>query len=164
MWTLRTPGYGHTLVELLVVLGLAALLAGLATPGFREVRANAVRDARLEELRGTLLLARTEAVARGTPVVVCASTDGRACDDGPRWSRGWVALADADAPLAVVGPHATVAVHSTRTAIQFQPSAAAATTATLTVCDARGPRAARALVVSRTGRVRTATGPELRCA
>ena len=62
---------GHTLVELLVVLGLVAIVATFAVPAFAELRANAARDERVSRLVRTLQLARVEALAHGRPVVVC---------------------------------------------------------------------------------------------
>jgi type IV fimbrial biogenesis protein FimT len=160
---------GHTLAELLIVLGLAAVVAAFATPTFRELGANVRRDALVEELRASLLLARAEAIARGVPVVVCPSADGRACRTEPAWSRGWLVRArqagpDPGAPvLSGVRNDAPLYVHGTRVAVEFQPTASAATTATFTVCDWRGSSAARAVIVSRTGRVRVARGAEARC-
>ena len=159
---------GHTLVELLVVLGLAAIATTLAVPTFRDLGANVRRDAVVEELRASLLLARTEAVSRGVPVVVCPSADGRACRAEPAWSRGWLVRTrgparERDAPLAGVRVNGLVAVHATRASVEFQPTASAGTTATFNVCDARGAPAARAVIVSRTGRVRVARAPEARC-
>lgn len=166
---------GHTLVELLAVLGLVAVLAALALPGFREFAANLRRDDRIRELRNTLLLARAEALARGVPVGVCAGA--LACAPEAPWSRGWLAYADSAAPraqrtpaealLARAGANREVAVHANRSALEFLPTAVAATTATFAFCDWRGARAARALIVSRTGRVRTsdrdASGRRLAC-
>ena len=160
---------GHTLAELLVVLGLTAVAASLATPTFHELGANVRRDSLVEELRASLLLARTEAVARGVPVVVCASADGRTCRPEPSWSHGWTVRAraagpvQAVAPLAAVRNESSVSVQATRAAVEFQPTASAATTATFSLCDRRGAAAARAVVVSRTGRVRVARPPEARC-
>ncbi len=152
---------GVTLIELLVAVALAALLALAAVPTFRELAANARRDARLQELRGALLVARSEALARGRAVVVCASTTHTSCGSGARWTDGWTALARStatEAPVALAGAGAdpTTWIHATRDAIEFLPSSIAAATATLTVCDSRGARAARSLVISRTGRIRTA--------
>lgn len=160
---------GHTLAELLIVLGLAAVVAAFAAPTFRELGANVRRDALVEELRASLLLARTEAVARGVPVVVCPSADGFACRTEPAWSRGWLVRPRHAAPdpgaavLSAVRNDAPLYVHGSRLALEFQPTAAAATTATFTVCDWRGSDAARAVIVSRTGRVRVARGVEARC-
>lgn len=166
---------GHTLVELLAVVGLVAVLAGLSVPAFRELAANLRRDERIRELRNTLLLARAEALARGVPVVVCPGA--LACTANAPWSAGWLAYADSAPPraqrsrgeplLARVSAHDGVTVRANREAIEFQPTAVAATTATFEFCDWRGARAARALVVSRTGRVRTtdrdAAGARLAC-
>jgi type IV fimbrial biogenesis protein FimT len=160
---------GFTLVELLVVLALTALAATLAAPTFRELGANVRRDALVEELRAALLLARTEAVTRGVAVVVCPSADGRACRPDPEWSHGWLVQPrsgsgdDSPATLAGTRHHAPPTVHATRATVEFQPTATAATTATFTVCDWRGSDAARAVIVSRTGRVRVTRGGEARC-
>jgi type IV fimbrial biogenesis protein FimT len=164
---LRRSAAGYTLVELLVVLLLAATLATLAVPAFRELGADARRNARLEELRASLQLARSEALVRGRPVVVCASSDGIACGPGSAWSEGWATLVSSDGratqPLAASGPDHATSVRATRPAVEFLPTAVAASTATLTVCDARGSRAARSLVVSRTGRIRTSTAEVASC-
>lgn len=165
--SLAAPVRGVTLVELLLVLVLAAGLALAATPAFRELGANARRDARLQELRAALLLARAEALARGRPVVVCASGNGVACGPASAWSTGWVALVGKDregaAPLVVASADASTSVRAARAVVEFLPSAVAASTATLTVCDWRGARAARSLVVSRTGRIRTAVAEASAC-
>lgn len=168
----RVPAHrltGFTLAELLIVLALSAVAASLATPAFRELGANVRRDALVEDLRASLLLARTEAVTRGVPVTVCPSADGRACRPDPAWSRGWlVRVRDAGAgaepgALSAFRNHAPLHVHSTRAVVEFQPTATAATTATFSVCDWRGSDGARAVIVSRTGRVRVASGAEARC-
>jgi type IV fimbrial biogenesis protein FimT len=154
---------GHTLVELLFVLVVAGTLATLAVPSFRELSADARRDARVAELRGTLLLARAEAVARGRTVRVCASSNAGECAADGAWSSGWAARVDDGPVIALTGRDAATSVLASRTSLDFQPSGIAASTATLTVCDARGARAARALVVSRTGRVRTVGANGLHC-
>ncbi|MCZ8130730.1 MAG: GspH/FimT family pseudopilin [Steroidobacteraceae bacterium] len=158
---------GHTLVELLVVLGLLGVLATLAVPSFAEWRANAARDERVSRLVRSLRLARTEALARGYPVVVCASAGADRCGREARWSDGWIAYVESRAPgdqrdagerlLAHVDGRTSPTVRSSRRAIEFGPGSLAATTATLVVCDGRGTRAARAVIVSRTGRVRVST-------
>jgi type IV fimbrial biogenesis protein FimT len=167
--TVGSNAAGFTLVELLIVLGLTAVAATLATPTFRELAANVRRDALVEELRTALLLARSEAVTRGVPVVVCPSSDGRACRPDPEWSHGWLVRSRGGSgnrspeTLAATRHHAPLAVYATRSAVEFQPTATAAMTATLTVCDWRGRDAARAVIVSRTGRVRVTRGAEARC-
>lgn len=168
---------GFTLVELLVSIAVAAILATLAAPSFRELAADARRNRELQSLVQTLELARAEALARGVPASICASADGRACRGAQDWSDGWLAFADAraprgartpDEPVLAVGAGADgIALRANRAVLEFQPVATAASTATLTACDWRGARAARAVVVSRSGRIRVsardADGEALRC-
>lgn len=84
---------GFTLVELVVVMALVALLVTIGIPGFN----NVIRDNRLitgtNELVASMALARSEAVKRGIPVTVCASTDGAACT-ASNWEQGWIVFTD----------------------------------------------------------------------
>lgn len=79
------PRHGFTLVELLIVLGVLALLASFAAAFARP--ANAQRAA--QAVRATILWARTEAVWRGDPVSVTVSNDDavlvRLEDGGSPW-------------------------------------------------------------------------------
>ncbi|NRH40775.1 GspH/FimT family pseudopilin [Pseudomonas sp. MS15a(2019)] len=63
---------GFTLTELLIVVGLIAILAAIAVPGFSSlIRSNRVVGA-AEELQNVLTYARSEAMARGVNVGVTA--------------------------------------------------------------------------------------------
>lgn len=99
---------GHQLPELLVVLLVLAVLAGLAAPGLQAWALNLQLQATLDELSRGLALARTEAIATGRVV----EFRYRALPPGQR-----------------------VAIN--RGAIWFGP-AGTATPATLTLCDRRG--------------------------
>jgi type IV fimbrial biogenesis protein FimT len=83
---------GATLVELVVVLLVAALTLAQAAPAL----ARWVQDARAFGLVAMLLAdlqwARSEAIRRGTPVVVCARA-GSVCGEGG-WEGGWLLFVD----------------------------------------------------------------------
>lgn len=87
--------FGLTLIELLVTIAIAAIVMGLAIPGFQAFfRSNTLANVS-NEIRGSLMLAREEAIRRGRQVVVCTSTSGTACTTNDSdWSGGWIVFVD----------------------------------------------------------------------
>src|SRR5688572_7295566 len=82
---------GVTLLELLVVLGIATLLLAMAAPGFLRQRAQSAVRAATSQTMSALHLARRLALARGQSVTVCPSEDGRRCGVS---AAGWVLFAN----------------------------------------------------------------------
>ena len=167
---------GLTLVEMLVVVALLAVGATLAAPTFGGLLRDTRRAAALTALSHALHAARTAAAASGRSMRVCGTRDGRSCSGDAHWGPGLLqrpaagATGEADALVRVTAlPDGRGAplVRANRPFIDFAPLAPSATTATITVCDDRGPAAARALIVSRTGRLRvsdrSASGEPLAC-
>ncbi|MBN8280837.1 MAG: GspH/FimT family pseudopilin [Gammaproteobacteria bacterium] len=155
---------GFTLLELLVVLTLGAGLFALAVPAFRSV----VQDARLVAAVNRVVhgvhLARHEALTTGAEVVLCRSRTGRQCSDSGDWNRGFIVFVnrDRDDPprldpgetlLQAERGLALGAVTANRRAFVFRPWSRSVN-GTFTFCDERGTVAARAVVVSYTGRPR----------
>jgi type IV fimbrial biogenesis protein FimT len=129
---------GFTLVELLVAMALLAILATLAMPGFGEYLRNCRRAATVNAFTHAAHVARQLAAVRGEAVLLCPSADGVGCSGGEDWGRELLLLAEAPDLSAAQSP------------LRVLRSA----TATLTICDDRGSRAARAVIISRTGRPR----------
>ena len=75
---------GFTLIEILVVLTLAGVLAGLAVPSFREFMASQRVKTASFDLVTALMMARSEAVKRNTSVSVSQATGG--------WTNGWTVV------------------------------------------------------------------------
>lgn len=72
---------GFTLIEVIVVISILAILAGLATPAFRQmIAAQRVKNA-ASDLLSDMSLARSEAIRRNSLVTVSAITSS--------WSDGW---------------------------------------------------------------------------
>ena len=90
---------GVTLVELMIVIVIAAILASIAAPSL----ASMIRDMRLSsassQLFGDLNMAKSEAIKRNARVLVCANPGGAnptACAATTNWANGWLICADAD--------------------------------------------------------------------
>jgi type IV fimbrial biogenesis protein FimT len=97
----RRPAPGFTLVELAMVLAIAAILLRVAAPGMSRTVAARALSAQSSEFMATLRFARASALQRGQSVTVCASAPGLpvpACQ-GPHaadWRNGWIVFADRD--------------------------------------------------------------------
>jgi type IV fimbrial biogenesis protein FimT len=82
-------GKGVSLVELLVVLALAAILAGVAMPAFHDVlRRQRLRTA-TNDLLAAIDLTRSQAIARGGKVLMAPLEPG-----GADWQPGWTVFVD----------------------------------------------------------------------
>ena len=94
----RAAQYGVTLLELMLVITVAAVILGIAIPNFREFMLNSRMTSAVNDLHVAVHLARTESIKRNAQTVVCFSADPSAalpeCDgDG---SQGWVVFVDDD--------------------------------------------------------------------
>jgi type IV fimbrial biogenesis protein FimT len=166
-------------LELLIVMTLVAIVLGVGTPSFREIALNSRRAEQVNAVLRGLHVARSTAILRAEPVVLCKSGGGSQClTDARAWSDGWLMFAnrDRDSPphvdpgesvLAFQPPTERIVVRANRNAVIYWPFALAGTTVSFVFCDERGSSAARAIIVSQTGRPRVsnrdASGRPLTC-
>lgn len=93
----RSRTRGFTLIELMVVVGMVAILAAIAFPSFQHtMRSNRVATT-TNQFIAAVVLARSEAVRTTRGGGICASTDGTTCAAGTDWSGGWMVWSDVDA-------------------------------------------------------------------
>ncbi|MGQ0428957.1 MAG: pilus assembly FimT family protein [Gammaproteobacteria bacterium] len=163
------PAVGHTLVEILVVMGLAAVLATLAVPTFSAWVLDSRRDATVVAALHAIHFARQFAAVRGEAVKLCGSREGLRCSGLADWSAGFL-VSNSDGSLRRALPAGVAAdspqMRSNRPVVRFEGGTGHATPATLTICDRRGAAAARAVIISRSGRPRVesvATGSGTPC-
>lgn len=158
---------GFTLYELLLTLGLVALLVSLGIPAFGSMIAKNRQAVELNALFHAFHLARKESVVHRKVVSLCPSADGLSCLPGKDWSPGWIVFRndDRDSPPQVdpgeqlVQAHRvadTVHISANRSGFTLRATVKRATNGTLVVCDARRRTRPKALVVSYTGRPRVA--------
>ncbi len=92
---MRRYQQAFTIIELMVVLAVAAVLLTLAVPSFQRTMQNNRVVAASEEFASALNYARAEAIRRGGKVSLCSSTNGSSCGGG--WSDGFIVVLDSAA-------------------------------------------------------------------
>ena len=162
---------GFTLIEMLVAVLIVGVLLLVAAPGFSDLISNNRMVSEVYVMRATLSHARSEALARRAPVVVCPTTDGLACADSNDWSSGYMTFVDTDdnnvanptdpdediiqweprqSPVDILFDNASKRVRfgGQGVALGFE--------GTFTFCDSRGAGDARALILNPVGSLRAA--------
>jgi type IV fimbrial biogenesis protein FimT len=178
----RPSAGGMSLLDLLVSVSVAGILAAAALPAFGSLLQDGRRTTVANELMTTVLRAHSEALL-GRSIVVCGLADangnGRLDDtelrcSGADWSQGFFAArwSDADGDGRVgqgelddvlrvyFNREPGVRIHAGR--FGNAPAGTAvlrgldrfSSNGTITICDRRGAASARALILSVTGRAR----------
>jgi type IV fimbrial biogenesis protein FimT len=89
---------GFTLVELMVTIGVAAILVGLAVPSYQNLTRDSYMTTAANDLLVSMQLAHSEAIKRHLAVTVCHSADSYTDDPGcggDAWQDGWIVYVDA---------------------------------------------------------------------
>lgn len=160
---------GFTLIELMIVIVIAAILLAIAVPSFQSLIKRNNVDSLQSRLGSALATARTEAASRNRLVTICASTNQTACStNAADWAEGWIVFEDAgvlgDATDDVVidvydnsTDYTVAATPTTSTSISFgsQGFLATGSNATLlTICEPdKSQIYARGLFVNASGLV-----------
>ncbi|HWI83150.1 GspH/FimT family pseudopilin [Ramlibacter sp.] len=92
----RRSAHGFTLVELLVALTVAVVLAGIAAPSWNAYTQKVQLVSASNTFLASLQLARSEAIKRQDRVVLCKSADGMSCAATGGWEQGWISFHDAN--------------------------------------------------------------------
>jgi type IV fimbrial biogenesis protein FimT len=170
---------GLSLTELLLAIALLGIVTGFSVSGFRSLQLDAARSRQVNQFVQSIHLARSEAMKRNAVVSLCPSQDEATCAAaGTTWDAGWLVFenADRDSPAAldpgerllqVYPPWHGGQMRGNRATLSFRSFGQSGVTATYVFCDERGSAAARAVIISQTGRpriaTRTAAGDPLVC-
>ncbi|HEB86641.1 MAG TPA: hypothetical protein ENI68_06460 [Gammaproteobacteria bacterium] len=172
---------GTSLMDVLMTLTIASLLLGIGIPGFQSYLASSQLVSSTNLLSGSLALARSEAVKRNRHVVICKSRDQQNCTTAGSWRQGWIIFEDRlpnrerdeNEPLIFAKSRLPDALRLDYAAfrssnfIAFRATGITKTNGTFTLCYHQDAHSARALILSKSGRVRfsrtRADGRPLRC-
>ncbi|TVS13247.1 MAG: prepilin-type N-terminal cleavage/methylation domain-containing protein [Wenzhouxiangella sp.] len=165
---MRHHARGLTIVELMITLAVAAILASVGVPAMGGFIAESRITTKSNVLMAHVQFARNAAITMRSNVVACPSADQQGCSGDNRWDQGWIVFIDREnqgAPsspedvLRVIAPETRLLLHSAgRTRVRFQPGGGAfGTNLTIRVCDPTGRASPRAVIVSNPGRARVSS-------
>lgn len=158
---------GFSLLELLMVLVIAAVVAALATPALNSLRRQFDLAGAADTLLEHLNRARSHAVTSGRRVTLCP-LDAGGCGGAEHWSQGWMAFEDHDndgardaaEPVLVRyrnDPNrVAVAFRKTGARLYYRPTGYGWPAGTFRFCAARGGATGHAVIVALNGRARRA--------
>ena len=160
---------GFTMIELLITLAVAAILAFIALPSFQTFMKNNRLRTQTSEIVAALSVARSEAIKRKAPISVCIrdAADNTQCIAGSEWRTGWIVFVDDNGDgdpdggedrLRVQQSYSnvstiTVAGFAATNYVQYRPDGRVlGGGGSFTVCDDRSGNYGRIVTVRVTGR------------
>jgi len=157
---------GLSLIELVAAVAVFAIVTAVCLPTLHGAVSGTRATTVGNRLLADLALARTEAIMRHDPGVVCPSVDGRTCSGGTDWSSGWIVFVDTDGDNQRSDREPVLSTASSsdtgglrvdtsvgRTKIRYLPDGRnGGTNLSVRVCE--GPRLMRQVIVNISGRPR----------
>ncbi len=164
---------GFSLIELMTILGVAAVLFTIAGPALQQFTNNSRRTGAINNFVSSMHIARNTAITTNARVTMCASEALATCEL-VAWNQGWIVFSDlnsnqvVDAGETIVGSSAGyngLAIQSGQfpTFVMYRPTGRAMTVSVtgnsgeFTVCDSRGAEHAKAVIMDLSGRPRIST-------
>ena len=99
---LKKNNQGFTLIELVMVMAVAAIVLAVGVPSFQTLARKSNTATISNEFLNALAMARNEAIQRGYPVYICSTADATAasptCNSttSTNWEDGWLMMLDED--------------------------------------------------------------------
>ena len=161
------PPRGFSLIEQVMVLAIAGVLAGIALPSLHHLLHRDRLQVAQVDFITALQHSRSTAAMTGKRTVFCPSADGSRCSRDSQWQRGWLLGHDVDGDHqpdgrpsythAAYAPGLRIASSNGRRDVRFRPDGSAGgSNLTLLLCEPDGNGPVLSVVVSNAGRVRGA--------
>ena len=159
---------GLSLLELIVTMAISTIIFSITIP----VMAGLINQNRIatqvNHLRTSLELTRSTAIQENEHAVICKSDDGERCTRQGEWNQGWIVFVDNDHDRRRSEDERLVQVQQplpsttqlkyrafgSRHYVAYRPIGMTLTNGTFTVCNPAVPDRAKALILTKTGRVR----------
>jgi type IV fimbrial biogenesis protein FimT len=163
---------GFTLIELLVTISLVGILTTMAVPGFKTTIQNGRLVSQGNDLLGAMIMARSQAIASNTRIMLCSSSNLTGCANSSSWESGWIIGTANAAGTDITGT--PIRVHDALTGSNTLRNDAAAKFLIFTggsgiptagaainfrLCDSRGTTYARSIYLSAVGEGRISPTP-----
>lgn len=161
---------GFTLIELMIAIGLTGLLLSTAVPALDLFVSNARQTSAINDFVSSIHQARSAAVTTNARVTICPSSGGTDCE-AVDWNEGWIVFPDRDSDGSVDDDEPIIAFSGGKdgltiqsgqfpTFITYRPNGRVmnaslnGSSGSFTVCDKRGSRRAKVMVIDLSGRPR----------
>lgn len=161
---------GFTLIELMIAIGLAALLMSMAVPAMNMFVSNARQTSAINDFVASMHMARSTAITTNSRVTVCPTSNGVECE-AVSWNSGWIVFTDTDSDQAVDADETIISSSDGSEDLSIQSgefgdffmyrpngrvmnATIAANSGQFTVCDGRGASHAKVLIIDLSGRPR----------
>jgi type IV fimbrial biogenesis protein FimT len=161
---------GFTLIELMIAVGLSALLLSMAVPALDHFTDNARQTSGINDFVASMHVARSTAVTTNFRVTLCASANGANCE-AVSWDQGWIVFGDRDSDQIVDVDEVIAAASdgidglSIRSGefgqfLMFRPNGRVMNASVngnsgqFTVCDDRGTEYVKVVIIDLSGRPR----------
>lgn len=159
---------GITLLETLVTAAVSSILFGLAIPFTGNLIAENRVSGQINMLSSSLALTRSEAITRQQDVVICKSADQISCTRQGEWTQGYIVFVDANRDRERNAEELLLHIHEqlpenivldyrafgSRHYLAYQSTGLTMTNGTFTFCNQNVPERSKALIITKTGRVR----------